>query len=223
MRQWPPTSSSLSRPLDGESAGAPRPIVVSMRRPLDPVQLATVVVIGATLGGACTPAVSCQTDADCPSSTRCAVQELGHARMCVVLLSDEDRGAIGERQDLVRGDFDADDGDADPIVDDPSEGEGEGEADAVDPDTGTFIDGFRHRRTITIRGEYVHGYLIGFPALIVIEDPALADVSNGGYVMHADGADLSFRSVDGTDTLDHDLQKYVRETGRVVAWVRLPE
>lgn len=77
---------------------------------------------------------------------------------------------------------------------------------------------------ITIQASEVAGTgdLTDFPLLISFTDPNLRTVANGGFVRHNSGFDILF-SLEGYDTpLDYEIERYVRTTGQLVAWVRIP-
>ena len=82
-----------------------------------------------------------------------------------------------------------------------------------------------YRKLITIDGTRVAGgaSLASFPVLVSIwNDANLKSVANGGHVASELGYDIQFRASDGTTVLDHEIERYVPQSGILVAWVRVP-
>ena len=61
------------------------------------------------------------------------------------------------------------------------------------------------------------------PVLIVLTDPDLKSTDKGGRVSHPGGDDIFFSLPDSETRLPHEIIAYIPETGRVNAWVRIPE
>ncbi len=83
---------------------------------------------------------------------------------------------------------------------------------------------YAYGKKITILASEVAGTtdLTDFPLLVSFTDPDLRTVGNGGYVQHNSGFDILF-SLEGYDNpLDYEIERYVRSTGQLVAWVRIP-
>jgi hypothetical protein len=85
--------------------------------------------------------------------------------------------------------------------------------------------GYSYGRTITIQDSQVPGTtnLTDFPVLISITaDANLESVANGGHVESGAGNDIVFYTEDCLTKLDHQLELYAANTGRLVVWVRVP-
>lgn len=103
-------------------------------------------------------------------------------------------------------------------------------ADAAAPDVsasqaGGWLPGFSYRRALRIDGARVAGAEDheGFPVLVSIDgDARLRSATNGGAVAHAAGHDIAFAAADGLTPLPHEIERYVPESGRILAWVRIP-
>ncbi|MCX7818841.1 MAG: DUF2341 domain-containing protein [Kiritimatiellae bacterium] len=78
------------------------------------------------------------------------------------------------------------------------------------------LPGYAHRRVLTVNGALVSSPLTNFPVLVSLTDPFLMT-----KVQRPDGADISFTLPDGTP-LAHEIELFSRDSGRLVAWVRLP-
>jgi hypothetical protein len=71
-----------------------------------------------------------------------------------------------------------------------------------------------------------------FPMLFSVTDSNLAHTDHGGHVTNENGWDIIFRALDDPTcaggagsapcTLDHEIEEYNHETGKLVAWVRIP-
>ena len=87
-----------------------------------------------------------------------------------------------------------------------------------------FVNGYRFRRRIVIPRGSVRGTrpLLGFPLLVVQEGAWLKSVARGGRIETEQGFDLRFELEQG-GKLPHDVERYDPTTGRLIAWVRLPE
>jgi hypothetical protein len=71
------------------------------------------------------------------------------------------------------------------------------------------------RKQICLDGAQISGTLSDFPALISVTD---ADLS----AARSDGFDLLFTDNSGNAKLDHEIERFDRATGTLVAWVRVP-
>jgi hypothetical protein len=93
------------------------------------------------------------------------------------------------------------------------------EIDAMPPPPPDAVDN-RRRKQITIDGSRVEapvpGILENFPVLFSVVDPELAARAS------ADGSDIHFVGIDGLVPLDHEIEKWDPDTGRLVAWVKIP-
>ena len=109
------------------------------------------------------------------------------------------------------------------------------------PDSGFYtvgaeapVPGYDYRKPITIdRGQISDGScgatLTDFPILFNSTDPDLRHTSFGGDVTDLGGDDIIFVGKDAATcgaappcTLDHEIERYVNNTGELVAWVRIP-
>jgi len=81
---------------------------------------------------------------------------------------------------------------------------------------GWWNDNWSYRKQVTINSEQVAGDLNDFPALISLTDSKLGD--------HAqpDGDDIVFLDAQG-HTLSHEIESFASSTGKLVAWVRIPD
>ncbi len=79
------------------------------------------------------------------------------------------------------------------------------------------LPGYAYRRGLAVNGALVTGNLTNFPVLVSLNDEFLVS-----KVLTADGSDLSFTLADGT-VLPHEIELYTKASGRLVAWVKLPE
>jgi len=91
-------------------------------------------------------------------------------------------------------------------------------------DSGSGLNGYANRRTITIDHTKVPNTdQSNFPVLISGTYSYLATLANGGNVQHANGHDVIFTSDSGCTTkLDHEVETYNPLTGGVTYWVRIP-
>lgn len=72
-------------------------------------------------------------------------------------------------------------------------------------------------KTITIHGAQVSGTLVDFPVYIELTDSDLQARAT------AAGADLHFVDATGQASLDHEIQRWDPQLGRLEAWVRVPQ
>lgn len=84
------------------------------------------------------------------------------------------------------------------------------------------IADFDQWKIITIHESEVAGAsdLNDFPFLFSITDSELATIANGGFLTHPNGYEILFTNADGTQILDHQIERYDSFTGTIVAWVR---
>ena len=75
--------------------------------------------------------------------------------------------------------------------------------------------GFRKKLTIDYTKVSGGADLSNFPVLVSLSDIGLAKAQ-------ANGNDILFTSGDGTTKLDHEIEKFTRSSGELVAWVRIP-
>ena len=64
--------------------------------------------------------------------------------------------------------------------------------------------------------------LTNFPVLVRITDPELRHTSFGGNIKNTNGYDIQFTAADKTTLLTFQIEKYVQNTGELVAWVKVP-
>jgi hypothetical protein len=72
-----------------------------------------------------------------------------------------------------------------------------------------------YRTPITINSSEVNGDIDGFPVLVHITDPDLANDAR------SDGYDIIFTDWDGKSQLNHEVELFNDTTGELIAWVRL--
>ena len=91
--------------------------------------------------------------------------------------------------------------------------------------SGQWLPGFGFRKEIPIPDGNIYGSgtHTNFPVLIDIEHDDLRSVSNGGLVVSEDGWDIVFSDADGTTLLNHEIEAYYPDDGRIIAWVQVPE
>ncbi|MBN1674644.1 MAG: DUF2341 domain-containing protein, partial [Kiritimatiellae bacterium] len=86
--------------------------------------------------------------------------------------------------------------------------------------------GWGWRQAIVIDADKVGGSedLVDFPVLISLEQAVLRHTSDGGRVENANGYDIIFTDLYGTNQLDHEIESYSSDAsaGTFVAWVRIP-
>lgn len=85
--------------------------------------------------------------------------------------------------------------------------------------TGWYNTNWPYRKSITINSAQVSGTgHTDFPVMISLTtDSDLASFAQN------DGDDILFTSSDGTTQLNHEIELFNESTGRLIAWVRLPE
>lgn len=85
--------------------------------------------------------------------------------------------------------------------------------------------GYAYSRRIVIPAESVRGgaNLPDYPLCLALSGEWLkwTAVSSSGRIQHSQGWDIVFESEAGV-RLDHDLESYDRDAGKMVAWVRIP-
>jgi hypothetical protein len=108
----------------------------------------------------------------------------------------------------------------------------------IDPEPTTSMGnqecnlGYSYRRSIKIDGDEVggsSGYMTDFPALVDLSGSWL-QTAPAGDIKHASGWDIIFRGLDDTTCngtapcdLDFEIETYDGSTGKLVAWVRVPQ
>jgi len=78
-----------------------------------------------------------------------------------------------------------------------------------------------HRKLITIDHSNVKEDLEDFPLLFSVTDEELREVAHGG-VLQYDAGDVVFTLEDG-HMLDHEIEFYDGDTGRIEIWIRVPD
>lgn len=71
-------------------------------------------------------------------------------------------------------------------------------------------------RKLTLDGKQLAADLTDFPLLVQLTDPQLQQTAD------ADGGDIYFTASDRTTLLDFELESYAADSGKLVAWVRIP-
>ncbi|UCF06607.1 MAG: DUF2341 domain-containing protein, partial [bacterium] len=75
---------------------------------------------------------------------------------------------------------------------------------------------WQYRKEIAIDSSKVTADLTSFPVLFYLLDPDLDDDAQ------FDGDDILFTAADGTTKLSHEIEQFNGTTGRLVAWVKIP-
>ena len=80
------------------------------------------------------------------------------------------------------------------------------------------IPGWSYRKKITINETKISGSgsLVNFPILVNITDSDLAGKAQ------VNGNDILFTASDGTTKLNHEIEKFTKSTGQLIAWVNIP-
>ncbi|MBN2665076.1 MAG: DUF2341 domain-containing protein, partial [Bacteroidales bacterium] len=84
--------------------------------------------------------------------------------------------------------------------------------------------GYQYQKTFEINGSKVGGVLVNFPVLVNLTNPLsndLANIAYDGHVCDINGNDIIFTDVN-YNRLEHQIESYNYENGRLVAWVRFP-
>jgi hypothetical protein len=90
---------------------------------------------------------------------------------------------------------------------------------------GWYNDDFLYRKKMVLDPSQIPGVstLANFPVLISFTDTDLRGTSSGGYIQNQSGYDIVFTNASGTQVkLDHQIEKYDRTTGELIAWVEVP-
>ncbi len=102
------------------------------------------------------------------------------------------------------------------VVDDANPIDGDAVTDAP-PVAGT------HVRPIQIAGTVTGGPHVGFPIMLAISGSFLRTTASGGQVESTSGHDIAFSAdPDGIVPLAHEVERYLGDTGELIAWVKLP-
>lgn len=88
---------------------------------------------------------------------------------------------------------------------------------------GWFGDGWQYRRQISILRSQVAGTHSFFPIVISSTLDSWKGSAHGGHVYQSDGGDFAFTDKDGKNKLSHEIEAYDETTGKLVAWVKVPE
>ena len=83
------------------------------------------------------------------------------------------------------------------------------------------VSGYSCNMKITIQGSEVQGGPHDdFPVLISLTDESLT-TSGCGFVTSDDGDDILFTNSSQSEQLDHEIEKYDKDTGQLIAWVKV--
>ncbi|MEJ2430880.1 MAG: DUF2341 domain-containing protein, partial [Deltaproteobacteria bacterium] len=83
------------------------------------------------------------------------------------------------------------------------------------------VSGYSCNMKITIQGSQVQGGPHDdFPVLISLTDESLK-TSGCGFVTSDDGYDILFTNSSQSEQLDHEIEKYDKDTGELIAWVKV--
>ncbi len=88
-----------------------------------------------------------------------------------------------------------------------------------------YDNDYLYRKEMVLDPDKIPGTasLSNFPVLIAFTDTDLRGTSSGGYVQGSFGWDIIFTNASGTQVkMDHQIEKYDRTTGELVAWVEVP-
>lgn len=85
-----------------------------------------------------------------------------------------------------------------------------------------FDASYSYKKKITILAAKVAADAVDFPVLIDITDIKFKDEANGGHVKHASGWDMIFTNSLENTQLSHEIQRYVKTSGRIIYWVKIP-
>ncbi|MCP4313067.1 MAG: DUF2341 domain-containing protein [Bacteroidetes bacterium] len=88
--------------------------------------------------------------------------------------------------------------------------------------SGQWLEGYRCRKEITVKGNHGAEDLIDFPLLVKISSPELKSASLGGTLFKEGSDELRFTEADCVTLLDHEVELYLPAEGEVYAWVRIP-
>ncbi|MDD3190954.1 MAG: DUF2341 domain-containing protein, partial [Candidatus Pacebacteria bacterium] len=81
-----------------------------------------------------------------------------------------------------------------------------------------------YRKEVTIdHTQVVNENLTDFPFLFDHTDYDFISLSNDGKVGNDEGLDILFTLSDGTTKLSHEIEEYDASSGKLVAWVKIPE
>jgi hypothetical protein len=84
-----------------------------------------------------------------------------------------------------------------------------------------YDTGYSYRKNIVIYHSIAASNQAGFPVSISLTDAGLSNISKGGKVQNSNGYDIIFVLADGT-RLNHEMESYDSDTGKLVAWVKVP-
>ena len=90
-----------------------------------------------------------------------------------------------------------------------------------------WLPDYGYRMQLTVGSSAVDSTLTNFPLLVSTEGTSatnvLRHVDSGGHVEHTNGWDIVFTDAGSTIQYDHEIEAYDKDTGELVAWVRVPE
>ncbi|MFH2137115.1 MAG: DUF2341 domain-containing protein [Candidatus Omnitrophota bacterium] len=79
-----------------------------------------------------------------------------------------------------------------------------------------LLGDWTYHKEVLINHSQVTATLSNFPVLVSIVDTGLRDYAR------SDGYDIVFTASDGNTKLDHEIERFDKATGTLVAWVRIP-
>ncbi|MDX9970596.1 MAG: DUF2341 domain-containing protein [Candidatus Gracilibacteria bacterium] len=82
---------------------------------------------------------------------------------------------------------------------------------------------WKYRQKITLNNSQIVGNESSFPLLVNTTQNALKSIWSGGRMGKVNAGDLLFTAADGTTKLNHEIEKYVFNTGELVAFVKIPQ
>lgn len=82
---------------------------------------------------------------------------------------------------------------------------------------------YKFRKKLTVDASMLpdQNSLYNFPIMVVITEPDLKSVKNGGKVLSEAGADIRFTKDDGVTLLDYEIETYNPISGELLAWVKM--
>lgn len=96
-------------------------------------------------------------------------------------------------------------------------------AEVSEGNAGWFGDGWQYRRRITLLKSQIVGTHSFFPIVISTSLDSWRGSDHGGHVHQSDGGDFVFAGEDGENKLEHEIETYDDSTGKLVAWVKIPQ
>lgn len=92
------------------------------------------------------------------------------------------------------------------------------------PGTGN-LEGYAGRKQLVINPEVLPGKdtLNDFPVFVTLRFDELRHATHGGLISSHEAGDLLFTAADGSTPLPHQVERFDPATGKLSAWVRVPQ